>query len=1063
MKHRLNRFLSSSSGRTALRARYARPRLESLEDRLTPSILWLPDKGIEHATPGSGQVLGTAGDTPIYTIFWGSFWATQQGQALAGRIENSINPMFRDSTYLDGLHQYGVGQRARVPDYGTVEAFNFSDPAIGFTNDDVKATVIYAMQHQGLPGPDDSNPGVYFVITAPDAQYARPDSAGWHTYGSVGGNRFYFGWISNDAFLDDVTSILSHELVESMTDPNENAWRVDPTGDFGDRELCDGEDHCQRVNGYLVQLYWSQADEAFLFYDTNRQKFFVDEDMLYVIGDQLGQPCSDTVIVDVNGLGGPWLSLNGEVESFDPSQFIGLTVSTGGGTNAVWVNNESAYLDLTINNASDDRVVIGEGSVQGVQANVTIRNPTHHTDLTIDDSADPSVHTVDIDATSVVGLLPNVAYVRRRITFDNLSHLSIWGGSSGNTFQVHDTPAPYDPSQGGPGFTYLASGSGQDTVDVLGTTGDLYVDGVSGLDFVQLGSERGSSGQGLLNQILGAVHVSSINGTTYLYVDDTADTTSRSAILSNGVLTGLSPAPIYWTPTPWPTGGVTTVAVWGGNAGNTFEVNNTSALYNRTYLVTGNGANTVYVQGTTGALSVNTGSGPANSSVILGWALLGRRSMANLHGSVTLTTPVNHTFLTLDDSLDSLPRTAVFTDALITGLSPAFIETDGNMQALTVVGGSGGVQFDFRGTRAPKPTRLYGGAGSDTLVGPDTGASWALTGSDTGKVNSFLTFTGVENLVGGAGNDNIVLLPAGQVSGSIDGGGGANRLDYSVDGGQASTVNLATGSATRVGSGAALRVANIGTLVGSSAGTDTVIGADAVNRWLITGANTGYVGTFRFAGVENLTGGSSADTFRFYPAGSLSGNLDGGSDVNWLDYSLFSTGVTVNLATGVVPGVTGRLLRVENAIGGSGNDTLIGNALGNILIGGPGNDTLLGGAGRSLLIGGLGSDSLVGGSGDDILVAGRTAYDANSLALQIILGVWQQTGLDYSTRIADLRTGVGWHQAYRLVWGTTVADDGAADSLTGGAGLDWFFANPGPSGITDTITDLDVRAGEQIN
>ena len=43
---------------------------------------------------------------------------------------------------------------------------------------------------------------------------------------------------------------------------------------------------------------------------------------------------------------------------------------------------------------------------------------------------------------------------------------------------------------------------------------------------------------------------------------------------------------------------------------------------------------------------------------------------------------------------------------------------------------------------------------------------------------------------------------------------------------------------------------------------------------------------------------------------------------------------------------------IENAIGGSGNDTLIANDFGCTLNGGGGNDILIGGAGRDRLTGG---------------------------------------------------------------------------------------------------------------
>ena len=48
---------------------------------------------------------------------------------------------------------------------------------------------------------------------------------------------------------------------------------------------------------------------------------------------------------------------------------------------------------------------------------------------------------------------------------------------------------------------------------------------------------------------------------------------------------------------------------------------------------------------------------------------------------------------------------------------------------------------------------------------------------------------------------------------------------------------------------------------------------------------------------------------------------------------------------------------IENAIGGSNNDTITGNSAANTLNGGPGNDTLIGGAGNDTIIGGTGMDN----------------------------------------------------------------------------------------------------------
>ena len=50
---------------------------------------------------------------------------------------------------------------------------------------------------------------------------------------------------------------------------------------------------------------------------------------------------------------------------------------------------------------------------------------------------------------------------------------------------------------------------------------------------------------------------------------------------------------------------------------------------------------------------------------------------------------------------------------------------------------------------------------------------------------------------------------------------------------------------------------------------------------------------------------------------------------------------------------------IDNANGGSGNDTILGNAIANTLNGGGGNDTITGGAGSDTIVGGAGTDTAV--------------------------------------------------------------------------------------------------------
>lgn len=97
----------------------------------------------------------------------------------------------------------------------------------------------------------------------------------------------------------------------------------------------------------------------------------------------------------------------------------------------------------------------------------------------------------------------------------------------------------------------------------------------------------------------------------------------------------------------------------------------------------------------------------------------------------------------------------------------------------------------------------------------------------------------------------------------------------------------------------------------------------------------------------------------------------GGNDT--LDYSGFTSNQLINLNpetfsnigsgigdVSIAPGTI-----IENAIGGSGKDTIIANDAGDHLIGNAGNDILTGGAGNDFLTGGSGTDTLTGGAGSD--------------------------------------------------------------------------------------------------
>jgi serralysin len=135
---------------------------------------------------------------------------------------------------------------------------------------------------------------------------------------------------------------------------------------------------------------------------------------------------------------------------------------------------------------------------------------------------------------------------------------------------------------------------------------------------------------------------------------------------------------------------------------------------------------------------------------------------------------------------------------------------------------------------------------------------------------------------------------------------------------------------------------------------------------------------------------------------------------------------------------------IENAVGGSGNDRIIGNTVDNILTGNAGNDTITGDAGNDQLLGGLGNDSLDGGVGDDRLFGGD--------GIDVLFGGDGSDRLEGGNDSDQLDGGAGADTLFGDAGADTLlgglGDDvlnGGADSdrLDGGAGADMLFGGAG--------------------
>ena len=164
---------------------------------------------------------------------------------------------------------------------------------------------------------------------------------------------------------------------------------------------------------------------------------------------------------------------------------------------------------------------------------------------------------------------------------------------------------------------------------------------------------------------------------------------------------------------------------------------------------------------------------------------------------------------------------------------------------------------------------------------------------------------------------------------------------------------------------------------------------------------------------------------------------------------------------------------IEKAIGGSGDDTIIGNEASNSLKSGLGNDTITGGLGNDTLDGGAGNDKLAGGAGNDTYIVDSTldtVTEASGEGTDTVQSYVSWTlganleNLTLKSNAAinatgnDLNNTLTGNNGKNILIGNGGNDKliggSGSDTLTGGTGKDIFLFNS-LSGI-DTITDYSV-------
>lgn len=208
----------------------------------------------------------------------------------------------------------------------------------------------------------------------------------------------------------------------------------------------------------------------------------------------------------------------------------------------------------------------------------------------------------------------------------------------------------------------------------------------------------------------------------------------------------------------------------------------------------------------------------------------------------------------------------------------------------------------------------------------------------------------------------------------------------------------------------------------------------------------------------DTTYGFNANAGRdFYSASASTDKLvfsvwDGGGN-DTLDFSGFTQNQKINLneaSFSDVGGMVGNVsiaqgVTVENAIGGSGNDLLIGNSAANELKGGAGNDIIYGAGG---------ADKLWGGSGADTFVFAASSDSKPGAADQIMDFV---SGLD-KIDLSAITQGAGLHfvNAFSGAAGDAIlSTSGGVSTLavdfSGHGVADFLVSTVGQAAVSDII------------
>lgn len=878
-----------------------------------------------------------------------------------------------------------------------------------------------------------------------------------------------------------------------------------------------------------------------------------------------GTSGNDTIVFQQTDATHDTFTLNGTPTTFSTAGITSISINSLAGTDSITVLSNNSGIPLTVMGSGADTVNVGNaGSVQGILGTLTLSGTTGQMALIVDDSTDPALISATISSTEIAGLAPAAI----DYTAGQLASITVKGGTGGsvvplNTFDITSTnPATPVTFVGGGNHTLLIGPDQNETWTMNGQSAGS----VSNMTFSNVGQVMGGSGDDKFvlskNSLYGRIDGGAGNNTLVSASGTGASWSiqdTNAGIMDNAAFGNIQNLTGGNTTTGFDTfnfeGGTVTGLIDGGggralitgfnrNLGGSITGVDSGTFNGASFQKIPDinaGSGSTFTFGTAGVIHsiscIGTNNTIIGANQTNAWHITdgGAGTINGINPFSGIQNFVGGTGSDTFNFADSAAVSGSFdggagTDTLIaTNVANSWIISSANGGSLNgasfshmenLTGGTVADTFSFSSTGS-QSGNIVGGGGADTLNGGGVANAWSITSGNSGTVNG-TNFSGIQQLGGSTVSDTFAFQPSGFVTGSVNGGGGAETLDYSSRS-SGIVVNLATGAATAVGAG----ITNITGLVGST-GSDTLTGPNGVNAWNITGVNTGTLNsTFSFSGIENLiggtgadtftyssggslggpirggggsntlvganipntwvissasagtlngaafsdieslTGGSSTDSFAFQPSGSVSGSVNGGGGTGTLDYSSRSLAIVVNFATNTATAIGGTISNITSVIGSSGIDTLTGaNSTNTFSITGANSGTINGAvsfSGIENLTGGSANDTFAFASGGSIsgLVRGGGGtntldYSALNTAVVVDLSNGVATGTGGVSAIQNVIGSAGNDTITAAAGGSVITTTGnGSNTLIGGPGNDTFILSP----TTGAGTTVDGRGG----